>query len=1501
MRSSKSNIHKYPAAGNLNGLNLHKICIRKNIQLFAFLFVATVCTFRAAYSQIEDIQKQLKFKPITIDDGLSNNHVNSICQDSYGYIWMATRNGLNRYDGINFRPYYSNTQSRNSLLSNYVNKVFCDSYGKLWIGTNKGLCVYDENTDGFIKIRSSLLKDDKYNVYDIAEDKKTNVWIATSTGLCKYDLRKNEFIGIYNSATKKINLPSDSISFIMSDSRNNLWFSCYNKGLYRLNADSEILDDFFSQSDKKKGVDSKRINYVYEDIAGKIWIATHNEGLYSYSYTDSTFQRYVIDRFNAYSARIRTIFEDNRNRLFVGTRGGLYVFIPKNKEFRLYADFKHKFSNLTNNSVVCSFIDSNEGLWLGTYYGGINYTDLERKPFFHYSAAEDDPYFTNSNSVFAFAEDYHGHVFIGTESGLNIYDRKTNRFKYLTHKPGNSNSLTYNDIKALATDNAGNLWIGTNLGGLDYYSPEKGRFKHFKHRQGDTTSLLWNKVYNLHVDFNNNLWILTSRDWDELPSQLSLLEDRSTKFKHFPYEFYNCIFENPEGDLRIGGIGRIWFYDQKKKLFSFVENDTLLGKVYAVYEDTKGNIWAGSDKGLVRYDPKSRSYSEYSTDTRYPIYVVLGILEDNAGNLWISTNSGLIEMLGIVENPKSTDLRIFDKKDGVQSREFNYNAFYKTWDGEMFFGGINGYNTFYPDRIKDNPYRPGILITDLLINNSQVIPGEEVNGRIVLNQNITDTELIKLYHKDRIVTLVFNALHFSNPGENSFKYILKGFDNEYTKANVYNNSVSYTDLPKGEYQFIVYAANSDGTYSEEPATLRIIVLPPFWNTAWFYILVVLVIIFAIFLFIYLRLKNLNRQKSNLERAVNDRTLELNRSNQILQERQKEIITRNEEIQSQKEEIMLHRDEIQQKKEQLEQSYEKIKILSDFGQKLTATLNLEAINDMIYIYVNSLIDTSVFGIGVYDENLKSIVFSRLMENEVAIPQFHSSIDDTTSCAAWCFKNQKIILSNDFENEYKNFITELMIRSSDIPKSLIYIPLTVMDKAIGILTVQSYHTNAYAEKDLLTLQSLASYIAIALDNAAAYDIVKNQYIELEKHRNELEILVQERTKDLERAKEKAEESDKLKSAFLANMSHEIRTPLNAIIGFVNLLDEDQIQDDEKREFYQIIQSNGFSLLNLINDIIDFSKIEAGQLDITFSEFNLEMLFNEIQHIYDEELRRIGFGGERSVQLIFDDSFLDKVPVFVSDYVRLKQIFSNLINNAIKFTRIGSIAFGIQNFSGNNKITFYVKDTGIGIDKKNYEVIFDRFRKIEDDKITLYRGAGLGLSITKYLVERLGGEIWLESEVGKGTSFLFRLPAGTSDKIPAAISATITSSGSVIPDWIEYCVLIVEDEISNFMVVDSMLKKTNIQVIWAKNGEEAIEMFRENIKRINLVLMDIKLPKMDGFETAEEIRKIKGSIPIIALTAYALPREEHLIRQEKFDEYMAKPVIRDKLLRIMSNFLS
>jgi len=398
--------------------------------------------------------------------------------------------------------------------------------------------------------------------------------------------------------------------------------------------------------------------------------------------------------------------------------------------------------------------------------------------------------------------------------------------------------------------------------------------------------------------------------------------------------------------------------------------------------------------------------------------------------------------------------------------------------------------------------------------------------------------------------------------------------------------------------------------------------------------------------------------------------------------------------------------------------------------------------------------------------------------------------------------------------------------------------------------------------------------------------------------LEQQVKERTKDLEAAKFRAEESDRLKSSFLANMSHEIRTPLNAIVGFSNVMVSDEYPDKEKKRMCGLIEKNSYSLLNIISDIIDFSKIEAGQMDFHLTKVEVDTILMELHQSFTPHLVKMEKAEDVELKIKLRSDI--KNPILNTDPFRLKQIFNNLIGNAIKFTDKGSIEFGYKEIIDDHLVLF-VKDTGIGIKKEHLEIVFERFRKIEEDKKTIYRGTGLGLSITKYLVELLGGKIWLESEYEKGSEFLFKLPLINKNKKedkqspPKKIDAD-----DIYPSWRDKRVLVVEDEESNFDLITFLLKATGIQVDWAKDGNEAIEIFEKLKNEINIVLLDIKLPQKDGFEVANKIKNIKNTIPIVAQTAYAMQNEEEHIRQSNFDDYISKPLIKQKLYKIMSRFL-
>jgi PAS domain S-box-containing protein len=379
----------------------------------------------------------------------------------------------------------------------------------------------------------------------------------------------------------------------------------------------------------------------------------------------------------------------------------------------------------------------------------------------------------------------------------------------------------------------------------------------------------------------------------------------------------------------------------------------------------------------------------------------------------------------------------------------------------------------------------------------------------------------------------------------------------------------------------------------------------------------------------------------------------------------------------------------------------------------------------------------------------------------------------------------------------------------------------------------------------------------------------------------------------AKEKAEESDRLKTAFLSNMSHEIRTPMNAIIGFSDLLSRAVVRNEEKQEYITQINYAADTLMRLIDDIIDISKIEAGQLKMNYSIFSLKSLFDEIAPMFSKSLEQ---QNKTHIDLIEENITSAEEIQLHTDEFRLKQIFFNLLNNAVKFTSKGRICYGVKSIS-KNRITFFVKDTGVGIEPGKQKYIFDRFRQGHENKQVFYGGTGLGLTISKNLVSLMGGELNVFSELGEGSEFYFTLPyKEISVKVPEEVVKIDRSS----QNWSNKTFLIAEDDTSNYFLLQENLKKFHVKIIWAKTGLEAVEKFKNHQDEIDVILMDVQMPELNGYEAAKLIKEIDPDIPVIAQTAYAMAGERDASLKAGCDDYISKPLIMNELIFILNKYL-
>ncbi len=382
------------------------------------------------------------------------------------------------------------------------------------------------------------------------------------------------------------------------------------------------------------------------------------------------------------------------------------------------------------------------------------------------------------------------------------------------------------------------------------------------------------------------------------------------------------------------------------------------------------------------------------------------------------------------------------------------------------------------------------------------------------------------------------------------------------------------------------------------------------------------------------------------------------------------------------------------------------------------------------------------------------------------------------------------------------------------------------------------------------------------------------------------------ELLNAKLKAEEADRLKTAFLANMSHEIRTPMNAIVGFSEILRTTDVSEPEREEYFKIINNSCNTLSNLIDDIIDLAKIEAGQTKIAEDICKPFDIMKELQLYFEEE----GKKSEKPIRVVLDTTINPEVMIKADEF-RLRQVLSNLLGNAIKFTPKGFITWGCS-LEKNKHLKFYIKDTGIGIPESNLEIIFDRFRQMDGSSVRKYGGTGLGLPVSKSLVELMGGEIWVESREGRGSEFFFTLPYHPVT-VSAVESTTEFDERKHVFQWKNKAILVVEDNVSNFEFIKAMLSKTRAKIFWAETGIRAVELFKRR-KQINFVLMDMQIPEMDGYEATRIMKKIKPDIPVIAQTAYAMSQDREKALEAGCDDYISKPIKPLDLLNLMAKYL-
>lgn len=816
---------------------------------FFILFILFFIDISASFAQ----KPELNFKHISTETGLSNSTIEAICQDHRGFIWFGTRDGLNRYDGYQMTVYRTDTDST-SISDNYIRYIYEDRQKTLWIATNNGLNKYDETTNRFTRYKHDSRDRNSISsniVTCIYEDRNGSLWISTQGGLNLFDRKKGYFTRFRNQPGKPGSLPDNRVNYLFEDQQGNFWVAT-RRGLSLFNRETMTFSPIKYPGTQRQAGVVPNIIVINQDDKGMLWLGTEENGLFLFNYKNYSYKQYLHDEkypSSLGSNLVRCILRDKDGKMWVGSiNGGLDLFDPERKFFFNYKNIPGDALSLSQRTVSSLFEDRQGNFWVGTHRGGVNVYMPDTYKFRLYRQEADDNSLSY-NDVRTFFEDKEGNIWIGTDGGgLNLFDPTKGSFRHYQYHPFDPRSIGSNEILDIMEDSRGNLWVSTWGGGLCLLDRKSGRFTRFMNNPEDKTSISSDFVQKVFEDRNRNLWVATYY------GGLNILDSKTMKFRRFIGDTSagNFLKGNNIVSINQDRDGNLWFgtddgglncYDPKTRVFShYFDKEENKPDLRIIFNDSKGRMWVGQ-RGLFLFDNHRKSFSLFSDPAGLSDEFIKGIIEDHRGNFWIATSNGITQM-----NPDNLFFKKYNTGDGLQGLEFEANSFLKARDGRMFFGGINGFNAFYPDDIKVNKFVPPVYITDFQVSNKKVVASGENSP---LKNDIVATHKISLTYKQSTFSFGFAALNFTGAENNQYAYKLDGWDKDWNFVGT-ERRASYNNVSPGTYTFYVKASNNDGVWNQTGTSIVIIITPPFWATWWFRLLAAALVISAVVF--YLRIK-----------------------------------------------------------------------------------------------------------------------------------------------------------------------------------------------------------------------------------------------------------------------------------------------------------------------------------------------------------------------------------------------------------------------------------------------------------------------------------------------------------------------------------------------------------------------------------------------------------------------------------------------------------------------
>ncbi|MEX0967158.1 MAG: two-component regulator propeller domain-containing protein [Bacteroidia bacterium] len=822
----------------------------------------------------------IKFRHLTIEHGLSQNTVHSITQDRQGFMWFGTQDGLNRYDGYSFKHFRHEFDDSLSISDNFILSLFEDSKGQLWIGTDGGgLNRYDEKKESFVRyLQPGVLsgQEQAIKITNIVEDNNGNLWLGSQGNrIIKFNpsTGSHKVIRLTPAKQKEAMGVEEQIKQILPDSKGNLYITSYGNGLFYFDPSKEKIIRHWEISD---GLLDNRVNYLFlDEVKGELWI-TNRKGLTFFNLRAQEFSRYPLSSSYGGHLELLRILPDGNNGLWLSTEiGGLSHINRLTHEITL-AEAAVKEPGLKKSVAVISMFQDRSGLvWLGSNGEGLKTFRQNRLFGFYPSLPYASLVNNGTRSIRSILKDHEGMLWIGSYQGLDKYNPKTREITHYGQYPSQPGTLKNLNIYCLYEDDQNQLWLGTEGSGMAKLDKRSDRFIFYDVAHYMQDSIGSGFVFDITQDNNGIFWIATMNGLEEFDPVQGKFKRHLQGNENQDQQMVWQVVPDSEGRLWLATDGGLQIYNPAtgEKLSYSIKNASELGlrvnRIKTIFFDAEGIPWLGTDgKGLVKVtlntNHEPTGFRHYTTKQGLPNDVVYGILESQQGDLWLSTNLGIVRF-----TPESGIVAHFEEGDGLQGDEFNSGAYFQAEDGQMFFGGINGLNSFYPHQITPSSVVAPVVITAVI-----QLKGSENKRLEPKNKKIT------LPYGESVVMVEFAVMDFVSPENNSYAYKLEGLNKEWIYLGNRRNTI-FTNLEPGEFTLQLKGRGHDGQWSEEIESLTITVVPPFWMTAWFRVLCILLFLALLVYLFYYNTKRIRRQKLKLEREVNYRTQELNRQTREL--------------------------------------------------------------------------------------------------------------------------------------------------------------------------------------------------------------------------------------------------------------------------------------------------------------------------------------------------------------------------------------------------------------------------------------------------------------------------------------------------------------------------------------------------------------------------------------------------------------------------------------------